>query len=61
MNEEHGYVDVSGCARPPQIGDRLRVIPNHACGATNMHDLVYGVRGEEVEVIWDIPARGKVR
>lgn len=61
MNEEHGYVAVSGCIRPPEIGDRLRVIPNHACGATNMHDQVYGVRGAEVDVIWDIQARGKVR
>jgi D-serine deaminase-like pyridoxal phosphate-dependent protein len=62
MNEEHGFVDVSmyGGTRPA-IGDRLRIIPNHACGTTNMHDVAYGVRGEEVEVIWDIQARGKLQ
>lgn len=61
MNEEHGYVDVSRCAPKPNIGDRLRVVPNHACGTTNMHDIVYGVRDNHVDVIWDIQARGKLR
>jgi D-serine deaminase-like pyridoxal phosphate-dependent protein len=61
MNEEHGYVDIAQCESEPEIGDRLRVIPNHACGTMNMHDVAYGVRGEYVEVIWDVAARGKVR
>ena len=61
MNEEHGYLDISQCDPSPQIGDRLRVIPNHVCGCINMHDEIYGVRGDEVEVVWQIQARGKVR
>jgi D-serine deaminase-like pyridoxal phosphate-dependent protein len=59
MNEEHGYVDVSLCAFKPEVGDRLRVIPNHACGTVNMHDVAYAVRGDEVEAVWDIQARGR--
>ena len=61
MNEEHGYLDISACDSRPQIGDRLRVIPNHVCGCINMHDEIYGVRGDQVEVVWQIQARGKVR
>ena len=61
MDEEHGYVNVSRCPIGPEIGERLCVIPNHACGAVNMHDVTYGVREDEVEVIWDILARGKIR
>lgn len=61
MNEEHGYLDVGHCDVKPDIGDRLHVIPNHACGTMNMHDVVYGVRGDNVEVIWEVAARGKVR
>jgi D-serine deaminase-like pyridoxal phosphate-dependent protein len=59
MNEEHGYVYVRRCAFKPEVGDRLRVIPNHACGAVNMHDVAYAVRGDEVDAVWDIQARGK--
>ena len=61
MNEEHAYVDVSRCQPGPAIGERVRVIPNHACGATNMHDQAYALRGDEVEAIWAIQARGKLR
>ena len=61
MHEEHGFVDVSRCTRKPRIGERLTVIPNHACGTTNLHDRLYGLRGDRVEVVWEIRARGKVQ
>ena len=60
MDEEHGYLDLSACASKPEIGERLLVVPNHACGTMNMHDVAYGLRGSEVEVIWAIAARGRV-
>ena len=61
MNEEHGYVDVSGCAPKPVIGDRMHVIPNHVCSTVNMHDVMHGVRDDRIEVVWTIEARGKLR
>ncbi len=36
----------------------VAVIPNHCCVVSNMHRQVYGVRGDEVEVIWPVAARG---
>jgi D-serine deaminase-like pyridoxal phosphate-dependent protein len=68
MNEEHGVLNLSrlpeGAPRP-QVGETLHIIPNHACGTTNLHDVVYGYRrqaGEErVEVEWPIHARGRIR
>ena len=34
QSEEHGQVDLTGCpeSHPPDIGERVTVIPNHACG-----------------------------
>ncbi len=61
QNEEHGILDVSACPRKPELGERVTVIPYHACVVTNLHDEVVGVRGGEVEAIWPILARGKVR
>ncbi|MFN8499696.1 MAG: alanine racemase [Anaerolineae bacterium] len=61
LNEEHAYVDVAACPVKPQIGDRVRVIPNHVCVAVNLHNQAYGVRGEWVEVVWPIAARGLVQ
>lgn len=63
QSEEHGHVDLSACPpdKRPEIGERVTVIPNHACGTTNMHDEVYGIRGGKIEVVWPVLARGKIR
>ena len=63
QSEEHGHVDLSLCPpdRRPEIGERVTVIPNHACTTVNMHDEVVGARGGKVEVIWPVLARGTVR
>jgi D-serine deaminase-like pyridoxal phosphate-dependent protein len=61
MNEEHGYLDLSGAERSFKIGDRVRIVPNHVCVAVNMHEKAYGVRGETVEEVWNVEARGKLQ
>src|SRR6266542_2936810 len=61
LNEEHGYVDVSGMHDRPVLGDRLQVIPNHACGCVNLHDVLLGTREDVVERVVLVAARGLVR
>jgi D-serine deaminase-like pyridoxal phosphate-dependent protein len=61
MTEEHGHLNISRSSRRYRIGERLTIIPNHVCSAVNMHDEVYGVRGERVEAVWRVAARGKIR
>jgi D-serine deaminase-like pyridoxal phosphate-dependent protein len=61
MSEEHGFVDVSQCSSKPKVGERMTIIPNHACGTINMHNTLIGIRRESVEVQWEIAARGKVQ
>ena len=61
LSEEHAHVDFSACARKPEIGERVMVLPNHVCPVTNLMDEVVGVRGGEVEVVWQVAARGKVK
>jgi len=61
MNEEHGFVDVRNVGRDFSVGERLRVIPNHICVAVNLHERLYGVRGDNVETVWPVAARGKLQ
>ena len=60
VNEEHGYVDFTPCDHQPQVGDIVHIIPVHTCVVTNLHNQLYGVRGDQVEEIWDVAARGLV-
>lgn len=61
LSEEHAHVDFSACDRKPEIGERVHVIPNHCCAVSNLFNEVVGVRGNRVEVIWPVAARGAVQ
>jgi len=61
MNEEHGYIDITRAEREFSIGDRVHIEPNHICVAVNLHEQMYGQRGETVEEIWKVEGRGKLQ
>jgi D-serine deaminase-like pyridoxal phosphate-dependent protein len=61
LSEEHGHVDTTQSGRSYQVGERLRVLPNHVCATLNMHNCVYGIRNGMVEKVWEVAARGKVQ
>jgi D-serine deaminase-like pyridoxal phosphate-dependent protein len=61
LSEEHGHVDVSACAERPELGEVVTIVPNHACGCTNMHDEVIAHRGGRIIGLWPVAARGKIR
>jgi D-serine deaminase-like pyridoxal phosphate-dependent protein len=61
LSEEHGHLDVAACNARPAIGERVTIIPNHACAVSNLHDVVYGVRDNRVERAFAVAARGKVQ
>lgn len=60
LSEEHAYVDVSACGVRPQIGERVHVLPVQTGLVANLTDQMYGMRGDQVEVVWDVAARGRV-
>ena len=59
LSEEHGTLDLSHTAWRPAVGDRVRVVPNHACVVVHLNDVLHGVRGERVESSWAVAARGR--
>ena len=61
LNEEHGMVDVSRCTMPPQVGDRVTIVPNHACTTANLHDEIVMHRGGQIVETLRTAARGLVR
>jgi D-serine deaminase-like pyridoxal phosphate-dependent protein len=61
--EEHGIINLADDVADPKlrVGDRVRIVPNHACGCSNMHDRVVAVDGEQVIETWPVIARGRVQ
>jgi D-serine deaminase-like pyridoxal phosphate-dependent protein len=61
MSEEHGFLDISGLARKPEVGELVQVTPNHVCPVTNLYDRVVFIRGNEVLGQVKVDARGLVQ
>ena len=59
--EEHGFLDLTRSNTRPQVGDVVRIIPNHVCVVVNMVDDVVMVRGDEIIGTLPVAARGKLR
>jgi D-serine deaminase-like pyridoxal phosphate-dependent protein len=58
-SEEHGLIQVDGPTFDrTRLGDRLELIPSHCCSTCNLHDRFYAMRGDTVEAVWPIQARG---
>jgi D-serine deaminase-like pyridoxal phosphate-dependent protein len=59
--EEHGFLDLTRSNTRPNIGDVVRIVPNHVCVVVNMLDEVVMVRGDEIIGVLPVAARGKLR
>ena len=57
LSEEHGWLTISGGAALT-VGDRLRIVPNHACVTVATHDRLSIVDGETVVDAWTVDASG---
>jgi D-serine deaminase-like pyridoxal phosphate-dependent protein len=61
LSEEHGILDLRGSPWRPAVGDRVRIVPNHVCIAVHLHEVIYGVRGEQIQSSWPVAARGRLQ
>ena len=56
--EEHGFLDLTRCNDKPNVGDIVRVVPNHVCVAVNMVDQLVAVRKDKIVEVIPVEARG---
>jgi D-serine deaminase-like pyridoxal phosphate-dependent protein len=59
-SDEHGRLAVAGATNRVRLGDKVKLVPGHCDPTVNLYDWYVAVRGERVEAIWPITARGAV-
>ena len=59
LSEEHAVVSVNGCENSLTVGQRVRLIPNHACVVMNLTDYVHFVDEDSLIETVRVDARGK--
>ena len=60
LSEEHGVLRWDDGSAPFAVGDRVRVLPNHACPVTNLFDAVWLTEDGETAEPEPVAARGTV-
>lgn len=60
LSEEHGHVTLKSGADMPEVGQKLQIVPNHACPVSNLVDRVTFHRGGKVVREVEVAARGMV-
>lgn len=58
LSEHHATVRWPTDSPRPGLGNRVRVVPNHACNAVNLVDELVTVSGDVVVGKWAVAARG---
>jgi D-serine deaminase-like pyridoxal phosphate-dependent protein len=58
--DEHGKLTLRDPGRALELGTKLRLIPGHCDPTVNLYDWFVGYRGNRVEALWPITARGAV-
>jgi D-serine deaminase-like pyridoxal phosphate-dependent protein len=56
--DEHGVLAVDTARAAPALGDRVWLIPGHCDPTVNLYDWIVGMRGDHVECVWPVAARG---
>ncbi len=58
ISDEHVTMAPSPGARLLAVGDRCRLIPGHCDPTVNLHDWIVVTRGDTVDAVWPVDARG---
>ena len=58
LSEEHGFIPRKGALG--RIGDKVRIIPNHACPVVNLADRLAVLHENGRLQYWNVAARGTV-
>ena len=61
LSAEHCELTLGPQSQDLKIGDKVELIVGYADFTTVLHDHFYGFRGERLETIWPILARGKLQ
>ena len=62
LSAEHANLQLDGDSdRGPGLDEKVWLTPADIGTCVNLHDYMFGVRGGRLELVWDIPARGRYR
>lgn len=60
LSEEHGVIPTKGISNL-KVGERVTIIPNHACPVVNLFESYHVHQGGDIVDRWKVSARGRIQ
>ncbi|MFB3853921.1 MAG: DSD1 family PLP-dependent enzyme [Vicinamibacterales bacterium] len=57
-SDEFGKIEYETAGKVYEVGDKLEIVPPHCDPVVNLYDQIYATRGDLVEAVWPVTARG---
>jgi D-serine deaminase-like pyridoxal phosphate-dependent protein len=61
LSAEHTKIDLEHPSDVPKVGDKIEFIVGYSDTTVHLHEEIVGVRGDRIECVWRIAARGKIK
>ncbi|HET7083177.1 MAG TPA: alanine racemase [Rhizomicrobium sp.] len=58
---EHAQLELEAPSDKPKVGDRVEFIPGYTDSTIHLHEEIIALRGEKIEAVWKVVARGKIK
>jgi D-serine deaminase-like pyridoxal phosphate-dependent protein len=61
LSAEHTTIELDSQSDWPRIGDKVELVVGYSDTTVHLHEQIVAVRGNQVEAIWNVAARGKIK
>ena len=61
LSAEHTTIELASPSDRPRVGDKVALVVGYSDTTVHLHEQIVAVRGDRVEAIWNVVARGKIK
>jgi D-serine deaminase-like pyridoxal phosphate-dependent protein len=61
LSAEHARIELKGPDTRLRVGDRVEFVVGYGDTTVHLHEEIYGIRNDAVEIVWPVLGRGRMR
>ena len=61
LSAEHAQIELTAPSDTPRVGDKIELVVGYSDTTIHLHEEIVALRGGEVEAVWKVAGRGKIK
>jgi len=61
LSAEHTTIELSSQSDFPRVGEKIELVVGYSDTTVHLHEQIVAMRGDQVDAIWKVAARGKIK